>query len=258
MSEADPAEEDVPPHQRPRLPELGNRLRQQMEELGISGAALARRAGINPRQLNHYLNGRRSPDIVTLTKLAIHLRTSLDDLLDPTGYLLHRDDRTYAALQRFYGLCTDLDPPDVAMIADFADVLATRRRQEARAVHFGEIPPVSERLARIHHRLIPVIIQRFAVTSIETGVLHRDDDKLWLVIALSFGQRARRTTISNGLFEMAIQRLGLPEDQVRHGALHPDLVSIEICLGPNSREEAPAKKRRGRRRGPYTRTMVDY
>ena len=104
--------DDEPPSGLPRVWACGFRLSERMEELGLSGAELARRVGIGARQLNYYVRGDRTPDLVTAKKIAGLLRITLDDLVDPKRFLSHRDDRTAAALRRFYEVCADLEPDD--------------------------------------------------------------------------------------------------------------------------------------------------
>jgi transcriptional regulator with XRE-family HTH domain len=243
MAKRDMDEEETP-HPRRRVLALGLHLTKRMEELDLSGTEVARQAGISPRQFNYYVNGERLPDLIMAKKIASILRITLDDLIDPRNFLNHRDERTHTALQRFYEVCTDLEPVDVGMVSEFAEFMAERRREEARAeVNFGVgIPPVCERLMRVHHILIPAILKRFAATRLETLVQTRDDEKLWVVIALEFDTHADRTAISNEMvaITMATRRLGLGEDEVRPLSIHSNLISVEVCLGPDPKQQKPA------------------
>src|SRR5258706_1806880 len=184
MANRDRDDQESPPHPRPRVLALGLHLSEQLDKLDLSGAEVARRVGISARQFNYYLKGERLPDVITGKKIAGILRMTLDDLVDPRSLLNHRDDRTHTALQRFYEVCTDLDPVDVGMVAELAEFMAANRREEAKAsVYFGErIPPACERLMQVHHLLIPAMLKRFATTRLETSVLARSDEKLWVVI----------------------------------------------------------------------------
>lgn len=56
-------------------------LRKRAEELGISNAEVARRAGLSERRYGNYVSGRREPDLATLVKIATVLATSPNDLL---------------------------------------------------------------------------------------------------------------------------------------------------------------------------------
>ena len=248
-------EDEETPHPRPRVLAMGLFISRRMEELGLSGAEVARQAGITARQFNHYVNGERSPDLITAKKIASILRMPLDDLVDPKSFLNHRDQRTYAALQRFYEICTDLEPADVGTVSEFAEFMAERRRNEAETgLYFGtRIPPVCERLMQIHHALIPAILGRFATARLHTDVLGRDDGKLWVLVSLDFSANADRKAMSNEIVAMAIKRLGLGEDEVRPITKDPKLIIVEICLGPDpsqqKQEPAPPTKPRHRARG---------
>jgi transcriptional regulator with XRE-family HTH domain len=60
---------------------FAKRLRERAEQLGISNAEAARRAGLDERRYAHYASGRREPDLATLVKIADTLGTH------PTGCL---------------------------------------------------------------------------------------------------------------------------------------------------------------------------
>lgn len=56
-------------------------LRRRAEELGLSNAEVARRAGLSERRYGNYVSGRREPDLATLVRIAFVLATSPNDLL---------------------------------------------------------------------------------------------------------------------------------------------------------------------------------
>lgn len=60
---------------------FANRLRERAAELGIAHAEAARRAGLTERSYNHYVNGIREPNLITLVRIAGVLQTTPDDLL---------------------------------------------------------------------------------------------------------------------------------------------------------------------------------
>ncbi len=60
---------------------FANRLRERAAELGIPHAEAARRAGLTERRYNHYVNGIREPNLITLVRIAEALQTRPDDLL---------------------------------------------------------------------------------------------------------------------------------------------------------------------------------
>lgn len=56
-------------------------LRKRAEELGISNAEVARRAGLSERRYGNYVSGRREPDLATLVRIAAVLGATPNDLL---------------------------------------------------------------------------------------------------------------------------------------------------------------------------------
>lgn len=76
---------------------LGNRLRVRAAELGLSGAEVARRAGLTATRYGHYLSDYREPDLATLVRICRVLGFRPDELLaydqhgaDATGLLAKR------------------------------------------------------------------------------------------------------------------------------------------------------------------------
>lgn len=60
------------------------RLKQLIQETGVSQRQVAEAIGVTEPAMNHYINGRREPDIATLVKLADYFDVSID-------YLVGRD-----------------------------------------------------------------------------------------------------------------------------------------------------------------------
>lgn len=60
-------------------------LRRRAEALSLSGAEVARRAGLAERRYGNYAIGRREPDLATLVRIASVLACSVDDLLSDKG-----------------------------------------------------------------------------------------------------------------------------------------------------------------------------
>ena len=67
-------------------------IRKRAEELGLSNAEVARRAGLSERRYAHYVTGSREPDLKTLVKIAGVLQTTPNDLL--TGGPAHSTRRS--------------------------------------------------------------------------------------------------------------------------------------------------------------------
>ncbi|MBW9114573.1 helix-turn-helix transcriptional regulator [Rhizobium cauense] len=60
-------------------------LKRRAEQLGITNAEVARRAGLSDRRYGNYVNGVREPDLATLVRIATILETSVDELLGLRG-----------------------------------------------------------------------------------------------------------------------------------------------------------------------------
>ncbi len=86
---------------------LGNRLRARAAELGLSGAEVARRAGLTATRYGHYLSDYREPDLATLVRICRVLGLRPDELL---AYDQHETDATGLLAKR-------------AAIAAYVDVL---------------------------------------------------------------------------------------------------------------------------------------
>ena len=56
-------------------------LKRRAEQLGISNAEVARRAGLSDRRYGNYVSGVREPDLSTLVRIADALGISVDELL---------------------------------------------------------------------------------------------------------------------------------------------------------------------------------
>lgn len=57
-------------------------LKRRAQELGLSNAEVARRAGLTERRYGNYITGRREPDLATLVRIAIVLESTPNALLD--------------------------------------------------------------------------------------------------------------------------------------------------------------------------------
>ncbi len=82
---------------------FANMLRKRTEELGLSYAEAARRAGLSERRFGNYLAGIREPDLATFCRIAEALSVTPNDLLDfPTGEVVGRRadrERLHAAVE---------------------------------------------------------------------------------------------------------------------------------------------------------------
>ncbi|OYU34836.1 helix-turn-helix domain-containing protein [Novosphingobium sp. PASSN1] len=60
---------------------LSNRIRERIEKLQLSQAAIAHSCGCSPARFGNYVTGIRNPDLKTLARIAVALRTTTDHLL---------------------------------------------------------------------------------------------------------------------------------------------------------------------------------
>jgi len=60
---------------------LGEQLRKRAKELDLTGAEVARRAGLSPRRYGNYVAGDREPDLQTLVRICRVLTTTSDQVL---------------------------------------------------------------------------------------------------------------------------------------------------------------------------------
>ncbi|MCG3267355.1 helix-turn-helix domain-containing protein [Yoonia sp. I 8.24] len=66
------------------MDEFAENLKKRAKQLGISNAEAARRSGLEERRYAHYVSNRREPDLGTLVKIAVALRTTPNVLLGVT------------------------------------------------------------------------------------------------------------------------------------------------------------------------------
>jgi transcriptional regulator with XRE-family HTH domain len=103
---------------------FASNLRKRAEELGISHAEVARRAGLSETRYGNYVSGRREPDLATLVRIATVLATTPNDLLTSDISVAKPDElvrqRTISAL---IALRTD----DLERVAIMVEALASAR-----------------------------------------------------------------------------------------------------------------------------------
>lgn len=98
-------------------------LRRRAEELGLSNAEVARRAGLSERRYGNYVSGRREPDLATLVKIATVLATTPDRLLAPAADA----PSAKSPRQRAIAALTVLDDFELETVAVMLEALATER-----------------------------------------------------------------------------------------------------------------------------------
>lgn len=106
---------------------FANMLRKRTDELGLSYAEAARRAGLSERRFGNYLAGIREPDLATLCRIADALGASPNDLLD---FRSDGESMENAARQRLHAAVEALpdDALDLVLIQLDAIVVDGRKR----------------------------------------------------------------------------------------------------------------------------------
>lgn len=98
-------------------------LRKRAEELGISNAEVARRAGLSERRYGNYVSGRREPDLATLVRIAAILATTPNDLLTKS---LPKKTSTELARERGVAALAALESDDLERVTIMVEALAAK------------------------------------------------------------------------------------------------------------------------------------
>ncbi len=99
-------------------------LRKRAEELGISNAEVARRAGLSERRYGNYVTGRREPDLATLVRIASVLATTPNDLLATSS---EENAPKELTRQRAIAALAVLESDDLERVAVMVEALAAQR-----------------------------------------------------------------------------------------------------------------------------------
>lgn len=99
-------------------------LRRRAEELGLSNAEVARRAGLSERRYGNYVSGRREPDLATLVKIASVLATTPNELLLDRSSDQGLDEN---GRMRAIAALTVLSPEDVERVVVMLEALVSKR-----------------------------------------------------------------------------------------------------------------------------------
>ena len=100
---------------------FASNLRKRAEELGISHAEVARRAGLSETRYGNYVSGRREPDLATLVRIASVLVTTPSELLTENNSTSTPDD---LLRQRAIAALAALSADDLERVAIMVEALA--------------------------------------------------------------------------------------------------------------------------------------
>lgn len=128
--------------------DVGRRIREVREDLGMPVAVLARRIGVAPNTVWRYESGEREPSMTMLAKIARELRTEPADLLrEPVAELTHP-----LAAAPTLGL-PDEDPSynEDLIVALYTVVEEKAKREEERAKSTPGVLPVGNRYVGPNH-----------------------------------------------------------------------------------------------------------
>jgi transcriptional regulator with XRE-family HTH domain len=97
---------------------LGEQLRNRAQELGLSDAEVARRAGLAPRRYGHYVTGHREPDLQTLVRICRTLNSTPNEMLGFTeGRLAKRRTERERLVDRLVATANVLDDGQLKLAA---------------------------------------------------------------------------------------------------------------------------------------------
>lgn len=103
---------------------FASNLRKRAEELGISHAEVARRAGLSETRYGNYVSGRREPDLATLVRIASVLATTPNELLASDISVAKPDE---LVRQRTISALVALRTDDLERVAIIVEALASAR-----------------------------------------------------------------------------------------------------------------------------------
>lgn len=104
---------------------FARRLRERAQELELSDAEVARRAGLAERRYGHYVRGTREPDFDTLIRICAVLDVTPNDLLTIDG--MPPSDEQNHWLSRLMATARQLETDDLKLAVRQVEVLAEHR-----------------------------------------------------------------------------------------------------------------------------------
>jgi transcriptional regulator with XRE-family HTH domain len=179
----------LPRRTRPRVADLGTRLRARAQALGFTSADVARAAGLAEGTYRHYIAGRREPPNADLVAIAYVLQTSTDELLgiDPS-LTNHFDRQTYIAYRDLTVNVKGLGAQKMRLLSGIACVFESeedRERQDDALMPGGT---AQSQYIRVHERLIPAIFRQLQCDIRETRGQVFENFR-WVEIFLAVGRR---------------------------------------------------------------------
>jgi transcriptional regulator with XRE-family HTH domain len=105
---------------------FAERIRVRAQELGLSDAEVARRAGLSEGRYSYYATGEREPNLATLLLICDVLAATPNDLLLPEGRPATLSDRD-RLLARIKAATNNLDVADLELAACQLECLTALR-----------------------------------------------------------------------------------------------------------------------------------
>jgi transcriptional regulator with XRE-family HTH domain len=146
--------------------DIAGRLRARITKLGLSGAEVARRAGISPRMFSYYLTGQRVPKLLEFRALGTALEMTLEELLGDKREL-YRDEPAHHAHRRILMACQRLGSGQIETIADMTEYIEAKHQNAVWKAASHPLRHLHE-IAILHERLIPKFIKRFELEEMGT------------------------------------------------------------------------------------------
>lgn len=105
---------------------FAKRLKERADQLGISNAEAARRAGLEERRYGHYVTGRNEPDLATLKRIAKALGTTPNWLLGISGDYSADPDKA-ELIDRFINASKAMSQEELRLCVIQAEAIAAKR-----------------------------------------------------------------------------------------------------------------------------------
>jgi transcriptional regulator with XRE-family HTH domain len=174
---------------------------------------VARQCGISTAQYNHYLNGKREPNLDILRRICQVLGIAADHLIDGPA-LFFGDALTGRAMANLSEAARDLTKDELDLLADVAHCAQARRKRDDFVLYTPDAR--WEILARVHERLIPAFIRLYRPREFSTVLVHGHTERLTSVELTAELEGVKQPrVVEDGLRALIKDCLGVEKDRVR-------------------------------------------
>ena len=185
---------------------LGARIDARVRELKLKHSTVAQRSGINYKTYMNYISGTHTPDPFTLQAIATVLTTTTEALTSNESAWYSDDPRSAKALHDIRNSALDLTSDELEMLAELALCVRTRRLE--RNFNLRHQDAALELQARIHERLLPVILREQVPVEIMTCFSPTIYSPNWMQISVQYRPDADLEQAQAALVELI--KIGSP------------------------------------------------